>query len=939
MSAKRLRIRGARQHNLKNIDLDLPRNKLIVVTGLSGSGKSSLAFDTIYAEGQRRYVESLSAYARQFLGQMDKPDVDLIEGLSPAVAIGQKSGSHNPRSTVGTVTEIYDYLRLLFARIGHPHCPQCGAEIIRQTPQQIVDEALTLPPKTRLYLLAPVTRDTEESPAQTVARIRKEGFVRVRVDGHVHELDALPSLPQSPPPKLEVLVDRLVIQPGVEARLADSVETTLAAGQGTLILHRLDTQEDMVYSEHFACAKCGIHFDEIAPRIFSFNSPHGACPTCAGLGGQLEFDPHLVVPDRRLSLAKGAVAPWRRSASEYKRRVLQAVCRELGFDFTTPLEELTPSQWDKLLFGFTEPVRLEYDDYTGARKRFEVQFEGVLNQLQSEYDSYDSTGREELHRYMTRRPCPVCGGARLQQRALAIRLGGRNIAEVCSLPITETLQFFADLDLTDREQQIAAGVLREIRQRLQFMISVGLEYLTLDRPAATLAGGEAQRIRLATQIGSGLAGVLYVLDEPSIGLHPRDNERLLQALVRLRDLGNTVLVVEHDETTIRAADHLVDIGPGAGDEGGEVVVSGTLAEVIACQRSLTGQYLSGKRTIPLPRHRRPLNQGYLRLLGARHHNLKNIEVKIPLGVFVCVTGVSGSGKSSLISETLYPRLANRLHGAAAAWGAHSDLRGVHRLDKVIEVNQSPLGRTPRSNPATYTGVFTPIREVFAATREARARGYRPGRFSFNLKGGRCEACRGEGIVRIEMHFLPEVYVPCESCHGARYNRETLQVRYKGATIAEVLDMTVSAARSFFDAIPAIRRHLTTLAEVGLGYLKLGQPATTLSGGEAQRVKLAAELARRSTGHTLYVLDEPTTGLHWEDVRKLLTVLHRLCDQGNSILVIEHNLEVIKTADWIIDLGPEGGEGGGDIVAQGRPETIVACPKSYTGQALKPLLHR
>jgi len=929
-------IRGARQHNLKNLDLDLPRGKLIVVTGISGSGKSSLAFDTIYAEGQRRYVESLSAYARQFLGQLDKPDVDLIEGLSPAVAIDQKSGSHNPRSTVGTVTEVYDYLRLLFARIGRPHCPHCGKEIRQQTPQQIVDETLTLPEKTRIYLLAPVVRGEQGDPQEVLERVRKEGFVRVRVDGEVFELDALPPLDGRKRHDLDVLVDRLVIQPGIEARLADSVETTLALGEGTLIVHQLDAG-DTVYSEHFACADCGIGFEEVSPRLFSFNSPYGACETCGGLGGQHEFDPDLVIPDRSQSVEQGAVVPWRRSVSQYKNRVLHAACRELGFDLTTPVQELSETQLHRLLYGVEGPLRVEYDDYTGERRWFEVKFDGVIPQLQAEYDSYDDAAREDLHRYMAQRPCPDCGGARLRPHALAIRIDGRNIAEASALSVRDALDYFQELQLTGREALIADRVLKEVRARLRFLLNVGLDYLTLDRAAATLAGGEAQRIRLATQIGSGLAGVLYVLDEPSVGLHARDNQRLLEAILGLRDLGNTVLVVEHDETTMRAADHLVDIGPGAGENGGRVVVSGSLDDVLACEESLTGQYLSGAKFIPVPEPRREPDKGHLRLLGARHHNLKNVDVKIPLGVFVCVTGVSGSGKSSLISETLYPRLANRLQGASASWGQHADLRGVHNLDKVIEVSQSPIGRTPRSNPVTYTGMFTPIRELFAATREARARGYKPGRFSFNVKGGRCEACRGEGIIRIEMHFLPDVYVPCESCKGTRYNRETLQVRYKGATVAEVLDMTISAALGFFDAIPQIQRHLAPLQDVGLGYVKLGQSATTLSGGEAQRVKLAAELARRSTGHTFYALDEPTTGLHWEDVRRLLGVLHRLVDQGNTVLVIEHNLEVIKTADWVIDLGPEGGDRGGEVVAEGPPEVIVNNERSYTGAALRPVL--
>ncbi|MBI3920169.1 MAG: excinuclease ABC subunit UvrA [Armatimonadetes bacterium] len=934
----KLVIRGAREHNLKNIDLDLPRNKMIVITGISGSGKSSLAFDTIYAEGQRRYVESLSAYARQFLGQMDKPEVDYIEGLSPAVSIDQKSTSHNPRSTVATITEIYDYLRLLFARIGIPHCPGCGKVISRQSVESIVDQVMALPEGTRLHVLAPLVRGRKGEYRQLLAGVRKEGFVRVKVDGEIRDINEEIELDRYKQHWIDVVVDRLVVKPDITGRLSDSVQTALKMGQGIVTLEQVGVGES-TYSEHFACADCGISLEEIEPRMFSFNSPYGACKECGGLGTKDEFDPTLIIPDPNLTLANGAVAPWRRSQSDYKRQILRAVAARMGFDENTPIRKLTEEQIKAILHGVEGLLPITYQNFHGQTKSYDAGFDGIVGDLRRGYDEYGDDYREELRKYMSTHPCSACHGARLRPESLAVTINDLNIEQVSRMSITEAMTYFEKMRLTEREIIIAHQVLKEIRERLRFLNNVGLDYLSLDRPASTLAGGEAQRIRLATQIGSKLVGVLYILDEPSIGLHQRDNRRLLNTLHELRDLGNTVIVVEHDEETIRESDHIVDIGPGAGEHGGEVVVSGTLGDLVDAKDSLTGQYLSGKLTISVPAERRVCDGHYLVVRGAREHNLKNIDVRIPLGVFVCVTGVSGSGKSTLIDDILYRRLANYLHGASTLWGEHDDISGKEYVDKVIDIDQSPIGRTPRSNPATYTGTFTPIRELFTSTREARARGYKAGRFSFNVKGGRCEACQGDGILRIEMHFLPDVYIPCETCKGKRYNRETLEVKYKGKNINDALEMTVTEALEFFDAIPQISRRLRTIAEVGLGYIRLGQPATTLSGGEAQRVKLATELSKRDTGHTLYVLDEPTTGLHFADIQKLLDVLQRLTDHGNTIIVIEHNLDVIKTADYVIDLGPEGGHRGGQVIAEGTPEEVARVPGSFTGEFLKEKLSR
>ncbi|OIO94188.1 MAG: excinuclease ABC subunit A [Armatimonadetes bacterium CG2_30_59_28] len=931
-------VRGAREHNLKSIDIDLPRDKLIVITGISGSGKSSLAFDTLYAEGQRRYVESLSAYARQFLGQMDKPDVDFIGGLSPAVSIDQKSTSHNPRSTVATVTEIYDYLRLLFARIGIPHCPQCGRVISRQSVELIVDQVMELPAGTRLHILAPVIRGRKGEFRQLFARISKEGFVRVRVDGEVRDVSEDLDLDRYKQHWIDVVVDRAIVKPEAMGRLADSVQTALKMGEGIITIEQLDGEET-TYSEHFACVNCGISLEEIEPRMFSFNSPYGACKDCNGLGTKDEFDPDLVIPDRNLSLANGGLAPWRRSQSDYKKQILKAVAKHMGFDVHTPIRKLTPEQVSAVLYGVEDPLPVTYTNFHGEVKSYDAGFDGIIGDLGRGYDEYGDDYREELRKYMSTHPCPTCKGARLRPESLAVTVSGHSVDTVARMSVTESLAFFDNLSLTDREQTISRQVLKEIRERLRFLNNVGLDYLTLNRSASTLAGGEAQRIRLATQIGSKLVGVLYILDEPSIGLHQRDNRRLLQTLHELRDLGNTVIVIEHDEETIREADHVVDIGPGAGERGGEVVVSGDLAALMNTKESITGQYLSRRLQIRIPEKRRKPSAQQLVIKGAREHNLKNINVKIPLGVFVCVTGVSGSGKSTLINDILYRRLANYIHGSSVLWGDHDDIKGKETVDKVIDIDQSPIGRTPRSNPATYTGTFAPIRDLFTSTREARARGYKPGRFSFNVKGGRCEACQGDGIIKIEMHFLPDVYVPCEVCKGKRYNRETLEVKYKGKSISEVLEMTVTEALGFFDAIPQVKRRLQTVSDVGLGYIKLGQPATTLSGGEAQRVKLATELSKRDTGHTLYVLDEPTTGLHFADIQRLLDVLHRLTDNGNTVIVIEHNLDVIKTADHIIDLGPEGGDRGGEVIAEGTPEEVAAAPGSYTGEFLQEALQR
>lgn len=932
----RILVKGARVHNLKNIDVEIPRDRLVVITGLSGSGKSSLAFDTIYAEGQRRYVESLSAYARQFLGQMDKPDVDYIEGLSPAISIDQKSRTHNPRSTVGTVTEIYDYLRLLFARVGRAYCPHCGHRIAGQAVEQMVDQILALPEGTKLEILAPVVRGKKGEHARIFDDARRAGFVRVRVDGELHETSEDIRLDKNKKHNIEIVVDRLVVKPGIASRVADSLETALKLAGGLAMAHIIDGPE-IVFSQNFACVDCGFSFREISPRLFSFNSPLGACPDCTGLGMRMEVDPDLVIPDRSKSLYEGAVAGWSWWSSQFY--YLEGLARHYGISLKDPVAKLPQKHLEIILYGTGgEPVHFQYRDHLGRLRAYTAPFEGVVHLLARRYrDTMSDYVRNELEEFMRPTPCPSCGGARLRPEALAVKVGGKSIAEVAALTVGEAAAFLAGLELEPRERLIGERVLKEIQARLGFLVDVGLDYLTLDRAAGTLSGGEAQRIRLATQIGSGLVGVLYILDEPSIGLHPRDNARLLDTLCRLRDLGNTLIVVEHDEETMRAADHIIDIGPGAGREGGEVVAAGAISDIVREPRSITGQYLSGRRTIPVPARRRCGNGKSLEVLGACEHNLKNIDVRLPLGTFICVTGVSGSGKSTLVDEIIYKRLAQELHGARARPGAHKGIRGLEHLDKVINIDQSPIGRTPRSNPATYTGVFTDIRDLFARTPEARARGYQPGRFSFNVRGGRCEACQGDGIIKIEMHFLPDVYIPCEVCKGKRYNRETLEVKYKGKTIADVLDMTVDEALAFFAPIPKIKRRLETLRDVGLGYVKLGQPATTLSGGEAQRVKLASELSRRSTGRTLYILDEPTTGLHMHDIARLLEVLHRLVDAGNTVVVIEHNLDVIKTADYVIDLGPEGGDRGGRVIAEGTPEEVAAMPQSYTGRFLARVL--
>jgi len=934
-------IKGARENNLKNIDLKIPRNKLVVFTGLSGSGKSSLAFDTLYAEGQRRYVESLSAYARQFLGQMQKPDVDYIEGLSPAISIDQKTTSHNPRSTVGTVTEIYDYLRLLFARVGIPHCPKCGKEIRQQTIDQMVDQIMDMPERTRIQLLAPVVRGKKGEHIKLLEKIRKDGYVRVRIDGEMRELDEEINLDKNKKHTIEVVVDRIIVKPGIENRLADSLETVLDLSGGLALVDVVDGEEIM-FSQNYACPDCGISIEELTPRMFSFNSPFGACETCNGLGFMLEIDPDLVIPNRNLSLAEGAIAvPGWNTAREdsIARAYMEALAEHYGFSIDTPVKDLDDRIINIILYGTGQEeitVRYEYSRY--GRNVFKTQFEGVINNLHRRYqDTSSSYGKEDIEKLMGNKVCPSCKGARLKPEVLAVTVGGKNIYEVTRMSIKDTFEFFNNIELTSQQQMIAHQVLKEICARLRFLIDVGLDYLTLAREASTLSGGEAQRIRLATQIGSGLVGVLYILDEPSIGLHQRDNERLIKTLKNLKDLGNTLVVVEHDEDTMRAADYIVDVGPGAGRNGGKIVAAGTLDDIVKNEESITGQYLSGKKRIPVPSSRRKCNGKYLEIRGARENNLKNINVKFPLGVFTCVTGVSGSGKSTLVNEILYKVLARELNRANLKSGEYDEILGIEHLDKVINISQSPIGRTPRSNPATYTGVFDSIRELFSQTNEARMRGYKSGRFSFNVKGGRCEACGGDGILRIEMHFLPDVYVPCEVCKGKRYNRETLEVRYKGKNIAEVLDMTVEDALEFFENIPKIRRKLETLYDVGLGYIKLGQPSTTLSGGEAQRVKLATELSKRGTGKTLYILDEPTTGLHIADVHKLIKVLQRLTDAGNTVVVIEHNLDVIKTADYIIDLGPEGGDRGGEIIAQGTPEEIAAVEHSYTGKFLKKVL--
>ncbi len=992
MALDKLIVRGAREHNLKNIDLAIPRDKLVVITGLSGSGKSSLAFDTIYAEGQRRYVESLSAYARQFLGLMEKPDVDQIEGLSPAISIDQKGSGRNPRSTVGTVTEIYDYLRLLYARIGQPHCPTCGEPISQQTPQQIVDSILRMPEGSRLMILAPLIKDRKGHHKPLFESLQKQGFVRVRVNGQIYDVSEAPELDRYKMHNIEAVVDRLVIRgerpdpdnpeatiPGVDVtRLADSVETALRLGEGALIIADVtdpDHPQDRIFSEHFACVKCGTSLPEIEPRTFSFNSPHGACPHCGGLGMLKEFDPELIL-DMDRSIEEGAVRPWHKASSRkdepdgYYIQLLRAVCEQYAIPSRVPVRELSNKQRDIILYGLPKEatVAVRYRNQRGYTRSYETRYSGVIPNLQRRYRETDSEYiRGKLEEYMGVRPCPVCQGKRLRPEALAVTVAGKNIHEVTEMPVVEALEWVRHLmgegspvaapdparngqtgetgeghapsPLTPRQQAIARQVLKEIRERLSFMVNVGLDYLTLSRSATTLSGGEAQRIRLATQIGSQLMGVLYILDEPSIGLHQRDNARLIQTLQGMRDLGNTVLVVEHDEDTIRAADWVVDLGPGAGEHGGHVVCSAPQDEFIHCPESLTAQYMRGEKRIPVPSVRRDGNGQFLHIRGARENNLKNIDVRIPLGKLVAVTGVSGSGKSTLVIEVLYKKLAQLLYRSKARPGKHRVIEGVEHLDKVIDIDQSPIGRTPRSNPATYVGLFTPIRELFASLTESKARGYKPGRFSFNVKGGRCEACKGDGIIKIEMQFLPDIYVPCEECKGKRYNRETLEITFRDKSIADVLDMTVEEALEFFQNIPRIRSKLATLHAVGLGYIRLGQPATTLSGGEAQRIKLSKELSRRDTGNTLYILDEPTTGLHFEDINRLLAVLHALVEKGNTVLVIEHNLDVIKNCDWVIDLGPEGGDKGGYVIAEGTPEAVAASPRSYTGHYLKPLLER
>jgi excinuclease ABC subunit A len=983
MPLDKIEIRGARQHNLKNVDLVLPRDKLVVITGLSGSGKSSLAFDTIYAEGQRRYVESLSSYARQFLGQMDKPDVEYISGLSPAISIDQKGASHNPRSTVGTVTEIYDYLRLLFARVGHPHCPKCHRPIQQQSSEQIIDAVLGMPEGARIMVLAPLVEARKGEFQSVFEDVRKAGFVRARVDGVVRDLSEKIELEKQKKHSIAVVVDRLVVSRESEdkSRIADSVEQALRLGSGQVIISEgsgvrgqgsgADTSTqawiDRLYSESFACPYDGTSLPALEPRSFSFNTPHGACPTCTGLGTRLEVDPDLILANKELSLAQGAIAAWGKggwNGNSYYRSLLESVSKHFGFSMTTPIRELQPEYIEKILYGAgTERIVLTYASKSGRSREYRAQYEGIIPNIERRFKETESEFvKEELAKYMAPRPCPTCKGARLKPEVLAVTIAGRNISEIVNYSVLVARDFFKALEerlpsedrrngqskadpyalernltFTDREFAIGRQILKEIRERLRFLVDVGLDYLTLSRTAATLSGGEAQRIRLATQIGSGLTGVLYILDEPSIGLHQRDNERLIRTLKRLRDLGNTLIVVEHDEETMRAADWIVDMGPGAGEHGGRVVAEGTIDDIMADAESLTGQFLNGTRAVPIPRERRNGNNKWVRIFGARENNLKDITAEIPLGRLVCITGVSGSGKSSLVTNTLFPALSQRLFKSREAAGAHESIEGLEHLDKVIEIDQSPIGRTPRSNPATYVGLFTPMRDLFSQVPESRVRGYQPGRFSFNVKGGRCEACQGDGILKIEMQFLPDVYVPCEVCHGKRYNRETLEIKFKGFSIADVLEMTVEEALAVFENMPTIAVKLRTLSEVGLGYIHLGQPATTLSGGEAQRVKLSTELSRRATGRTMYILDEPTTGLHFADVEHLLALLGRLVDTGNTVVVIEHNLDVIKTADWVIDLGPEGGDAGGEIIAVGTPEAVAANPASYTGAHLKSVL--
>ena len=942
MAMDQIVIKGAREHNLKNVDVTIPRDKLVVFTGLSGSGKSSLAFDTIYADGQRRYVESLSSYARMFLGQMEKPDVDSIEGLSPAISIDQKTTSKNPRSTVGTVTEIYDYLRLLYARIGVPHCPVCGREITQQTVDQIVDQILSLPEKTRVQILAPVIRGRKGEHQKELENARKSGYVRVRVDGILYDLSEEIKLEKNKKHNIEIVVDRLAVSDSIKSRLTDSIETALRLSGGLMIAD-VPGGEEMLFSQNYACPDHGVSIGELEPRMFSFNNPMGACPTCTGLGTFMKVDPDMVIPNKNLSIREGAIkaSGWYIGESgTIAQMYYEALAKHYGFSLDTPVKDLTKKQLDALLYG-TKGERIhmvrkkEYG--TGS---YDTEFEGIVNNLERRFrETQSSFIRDEISLVMSSVPCPDCHGERLKAEYLAVTVGGKNISEFCKMSVTDALNFVEELELSSRDAMIGAQILKEIKARLGFLQSVGLDYLTLSRASATLSGGESQRIRLATQIGSSLVGVLYILDEPSIGLHQRDNDKLLATLQRLRDLGNTLIVVEHDEDTMRAADYIVDVGPGAGVHGGKIVCAGTPKEIMACKESITGQYLSGARKVPVPEVRRPGNGGFLTIRKARENNLKNIDVKIPLGTFTCVSGVSGSGKSSLVNQILYKTLAAELNGAKAKPGLSDGIDGMEQLDKVIDIDQSPIGRTPRSNPATYTGVFTDIRELFAQTADAKMRGYGSSRFSFNVKGGRCEACEGDGILKIEMHFLPDVFVPCEVCKGKRYNRETLEVKYKGKSIYDVLEMTVEEAMTFFESLPRIRRKIATLFEVGLGYIKLGQPATTLSGGEAQRVKLATELSKRSTGKTIYILDEPTTGLHTYDVQKLIEVLQKLVDAGNTVVVIEHNLDVLKTADWVIDLGPEGGDRGGTLVAAGTPEELVKIPESYTGQYLKPLLKK
>ncbi|OQB25259.1 MAG: UvrABC system protein A [Firmicutes bacterium ADurb.Bin182] len=936
-----IEIKGAREHNLKNIDLKLPRNKLIVLTGLSGSGKSSLAFDTIYAEGQRRYVESLSAYARQFLGQMEKPDVDYIEGLSPAISIDQKSTTSNPRSTVGTVTEINDYLRLLYARIGIPHCPACGKRIERQSIDQVVDQIKALGSGTRIQVIAPAVRARKGEHAKVLEQIRKEGYVRVRIDGQNYEINEVPPLNKKYKHTIDVIVDRLVLKNGIDGRLSDSLETAFAFGQGLVKVDVIGGNE-MIFSQNYACPDCGISIEELTPRMFSFNSPFGACPACTGLGVMLKVDPALVIPNPKLSLNKGAVSVsgWQSSVTNsIAGMYFKAMSEYYGFSLDTPVENLSPDILDKILYGTgKDKLHISYEKEFGSGS-FDASFEGIINNLERRYkETHSDAMKQEIESFMSNIPCPECKSKRLKPESLAVTVGGKSIFEVSEMTILELKDFLSNIELSQTESMIASQIFKEINARLGFLIDVGLDYLTLSRAASTLSGGEAQRIRLATQIGSGLVGVLYILDEPSIGLHQRDNAKLISTLKGMRDNGNTLIVVEHDEETIRSADHIVDIGPGAGEHGGYLVSQGTLNDIVACKQSITGQYLSGMRSIEIPRARRSLNDKWLRIRGARANNLKNIDIDVPLGVFTCVTGVSGSGKSSLVNEIVKKHLLKELNRAKTKPGDFDSMSGLEYLDKIIDINQSPIGRTPRSNPATYTGLFDLIRQVYAMTPDAKMRGYNNGRFSFNVKGGRCEACKGDGIIKIEMHFLPDIYVPCEICKGKRYNRETLEVKYKGKNVSDVLDMTVEEALGFFSHLPRLANKLQTLSDVGLGYIRLGQPSTTLSGGEAQRIKLAAELSRKDTGKTLYVLDEPTTGLHVADVEKLLNILQRLCEGGSSVLVIEHNLDVIKTADYIIDLGPEGGDRGGTLLASGTPEEVACTERSYTGMYLRKILN-